>query len=376
MKKFRTLKRDISIVTGKENLEPLYTLKNFPVFMGCVTTQPKNDLFADMEWMICPQSGVIQLKKLIPLEILYLNQHNEGLGQIWKDHYTEFVKFLGKFKPKKILEIGGANSLIGSMYVDSVPKARWTVVDPNPTVEDSRIKVIKGWFNEKFTFGDEVDAIVHSHVLEHLFNPPELIAHISKFLKKGQLHIFTFPNLHEFLKKKYTNGLNFEHTLFLTEEIVDYLLKVTGFKIIKKAYFRDHSIFYATQKDIPQKVKLPNKHNEYKKLFMDFVKYHQKMVVQLNKLLAKTNKEVYLFGAHIFSQYLLAFGLKPAMIKGILDNSKIKQGKRLYGTKFWVESPQILKDKDKAVVILKAANYNAEIKKDILENINPEVEFW
>ena len=60
----------------------------------------------------------------------------------------------------------------------------------------------------------------------------------------------------------------------------------------------------------------------------------------------------------------------------ILDNSDMKQGNRLYGTEFMVESPRILKNKDNVAVILKTASYNKEIKEDILNNINDEVVFW
>ena len=85
---------------------------------------------------------------------------------------------------------------------------------------------------------------------------------------------------------------------------------------------------------------------------------------------------IYLFGAHIFSEYLFAFGLKTEKIVSLIDNSPTKQGKRLYGSHLFVESPKILRDKGPVNIILKAGIYNEEIKKDILENINPEVVFW
>ncbi|EMQ5872911.1 SAM-dependent methyltransferase, partial [Campylobacter jejuni] len=50
-----------------------------------------------------------------------------------------------------------------------------------------------------------------------------------------------------------------------------------------------------------------------------------------------------------------------------------KQEKRLYGTKFIVKSPKILKDQDDSLVILNAGVYNDEIEKDILENINKNI---
>ena len=56
----------------------------------------------------------------------------------------------------------------------------------------------------------------------------------------------------------------------------------------------------------------------------------------------------------------------------VLDNDKQKQNKRLYGTNLNVRSPKILSEYEKPIVILKVGIYKDEIKKDILENINPK----
>jgi hypothetical protein len=180
------------------------------------------------------------------------------------------------------------------------------------------------------------------------------------------------------LKNNFTNCLDFEHTVFITEYFTDYILSKCGFKILEKEYYGNpHSIFYATEKVVEsQIVELENKYNEYKEVFQNFVKYHQDLVKELNEKIEQEKRPVHLFGAHIFSQYLLNFGLRTDKITSILDNSSLKQGKRLYGTNFLVESAKILREKQGAVVILKAGIYNNEIKKDILENINANVIFW
>ncbi len=67
-------------------------------------------------------------------------------------------------------------------------------------------------------------------------------------------------------------------------------------------------------------------------------------------------------------------GLNIEKIINILDNNPSKQEKRLYGTKFIVKSPKILKNRDNSLVILNAGVYNDEIEKDILENINQKIE--
>lgn len=381
MKKLTKLEeRTKSLLTGDENLEQLHTFEDFPVFMGCVETPEGGDIVADMVWDICKDTGLIQLRKLLPLEVLYMNQHNDGTGKIWKDHYLAFAQFLYKYQPKNILEIGGAHDQIAKNYLTLEPNTKWTIVEPNPEhIDDQQIKVIKAWFDDKFVIDEHFDTIIHSHVFEHTYDPIVFIEHISKFMKKGDRHIFTFPNLLPMLKLKWTNCLNFEHTVFLTEEITEYVLKKFGFVILEKQYYGDpHSIFYATEKiDIPNEpVFMENKYEEYKKVFMGYINCHLDMINELNSLIEKSNESIYLFGAHIFSQGLIQFGLKTDKIISILDNSPLKQGKRLYGTKFMIESPKVLKNKGPVNVILKAGGYDEEIKKDILENINSEVTFW
>lgn len=375
--KFKSIKkilRQRSLLTGRENLKNLYTFKNFPVFMGCNKNSSKNDLRSDMEWAICSDTGIIQLKKLIPLEVLYLDQHNDGTGGLWHDHYLAFVEFLKKYHPKNILEIGGAHDFIAKNYLDFNHQASWISVEPNSqNITDKRIKVIKKWFDEDFKINQKIDSVIHSHVLEHAYNPINFIKAIGKLLKTGDRHIFTFPNLLAMLKNKYTNCLNFEHTLFLTEYFTDYILQKYGFLILEKQYYKDHSIFYATEKtDIGTTIKLKNKFNAYKKLFLDFVDYHIRLVNQLNNEIIQFNGPIYLFGAHIFSQYLLNFGLHTDKITAVLDNSQLKRGKRLYGTNLQVYSPEILRNQERVGVILKVANYRDEILLQ-LKKINSKI---
>ena len=109
---------------------------------------------------------------------------------------------------------------------------------------------------------------------------------------------------------------------------------------------------------------------------MDYIRYFKETVIQINYRLAERKGKVYLFGAHIFSQMLISIGLDVSRIACILDNDLYKQGKRLYGTSFYVSSPVLLKDVEKPVVILKAGAYTDEIKNDILTNINSKTEFW
>ena len=189
--------------------------------------------------------------------------------------------------------------------------------------------------------------------------------------------IFSVPNLKVMLQRKYTNCINFEHTCFLTEEFIEFALSSFGFVITSKEYFLDdHSIFYsAVRRSEKTDCEIPRQYIENKQIYSNYIQYHIELINVLNKQIQDINKPVYLFGGHVFSQYLLGFGLEHSHISCILDNDPNKQGKRLYGSRLLVQSPKILADVLDPCIILKAGVYNDEIKQDILGNINPKAVF-
>ena len=367
-------------ILNNYDLTHLYTFENFPVFMGCTIQHKDKDLLFDMSWSISKGSGLIQLNKLLPLDVLYPESHGAGVvGTLWMRHHNTFAKFVNQYNPKGVIEIGGAHGILSKEY-QSFDNIDWTIIEPNPTpVEGVKAKFIKEFFDDTFVFEDDYDTIVHSHVFEHIYHPDTFISQLSNFMADGKNLIFSIPNMQVMLERKYTNCINFEHTIFLTEPYVEYLLAKHGFKIDKKEYFMDdHSIFYGATKDSSvTPISLDeNLYNANKKLYLEYIKYHEELVEDLNQKIKQANSPIYLFGAHVFAQYLIAFGLDTKNIVCLLDNDLNKQGKRLYGTDKKVSLPKILKDVKNPIVVLKAGVYNNEIKKDIIENINSSTTFW
>ena len=370
-------KRDV--VIGDTNLEDLYSFADFPVFMGCGEDFQSEDIVAEMTWSISRTSGVIQLKKLIPLDILYNQSHHSGsVGGIWAEHHRSFFHFINRYKPSSVFEIGGAHGILAKLF-QQFSKIPWTILEPNPSpVEGCDARFIKGFFDDKFLYEEAFDTVVHSHVFEHIYEPDQFMRHLSGFMDEGKRLIFSLPNMKVMLERKYTNCINFEHTVLLTEPYVEFLLSKHGFKLLAKEYFlEDHSIFYAVARDSSvTPIELPKYlYEENKKLYKDYVCYHKVLIEDMNDKIDSSNKPAYLFGAHVFAQYLIAFGLNTSRVISLLDNDPNKQGKRLYGTNLIVQSPRILKEIIYPIVILKAGVFNNEIKEDILKNINPDVEF-
>lgn len=376
-----TIKRNRDIIYKKEDLEILFKFKKFPVFMGTVLTNHSDDLLADMNWYISRSSGIIQLNPLLPLDIIYSQEHGSGcVGAVWEQHHREFSKFINKFSPKNVLEIGGGHGILSQYYME-IDNIDWTIIEPNPNPGKAvKARYIQGFFDDKFIFDQEVDTIIHSHVLEHIYEPDKFLSDLNKFLNFGKKLIFSIPNMEVMLKRKYNNCLNFEHTTFLSEPYIEYLLNKNNFAIDEKIFFLDdHSIFYScTKKDLTYNYKLPlDLYSHNKKIYEEYINYHKDLIDDLNTMISKIEKDsdLYLFGAHIFAQYLIAFGLNTENISYILDNDPNKHDKRLYGTSLKVKSPLILKESKNPYVILKAGVYNFEIKSEIYNKINPNVTF-
>jgi FlaA1/EpsC-like NDP-sugar epimerase len=212
-----------------------------------------------------------------------------------------------------------------------------------------------------------------------MYEPSEFMRHLGGFVKDGQHMIFSVPDLKSWLKRNFTNCINFEHTVFLTEPYVEYLLAKHGFRVVEKKYVMDgHSIFYATVRDATVKpIELEvGLYQENLSIYENFINYHKELINDLNQKMRDSAQPLYLFGAHVFAQFLIAMGLNTEKIVCLLDNDKNKQGRRLYGTKLNVASPKVLAEVKDPIVILKAGVYNDEIKKDILDNINKTTVFF
>lgn len=373
------IERTTSCLTGSSNFESIAKVDNFPVFFGVTKEPVENDIYAVMEWFLERKTGLIQLNKLIPLDILYQAQHAYGFGETWENHYQEFSEFLYQASPSNVLEIGAGQGRIAQICTSKDEIKKWTIIEPNPTFKETdKIKVITGFFDRDFEFEAEFDTYTFSHVLEHAYDPKDFLSCIYEKMRVSDNLVFSYPNLKAWLNKKFTNSLNFEHTLFLTDEHLETLLQNIGFEIIKRTDYLEHSHFFHVKKSSAPEVSVEYKNlsDVNSELLRNFIKYHVTEVNFMNEIMSNLkDKQIFLFGAHIFSQYLKVFGLDTSKIVSILDNSKEKEGKRLYGTTLYVENPAVLQNYETPVVILRAGPYNDEIKRQILSGINSNTIF-
>jgi hypothetical protein len=179
----------------------------------------------------------------------------------------------------------------------------------------------------------------------------------------------------EMLNRLDGNLINFEHTYFLDYDLVVALLNRNNFFISRIEDFGPgHSLFIEAILIKSQKNTFNYSAYEINKSHFD--KYFQNIkedVERLNSMIAKTDN-VFIFGAHVFSQLLFTFGLKPDRIKSVLDNDLNKINHRLYGTSLFVESPDTVSKIANPNIIVRMGAYSSEIKEQLL-SYNSSVRF-
>ena len=195
------IQRDKDLISNT-NLEKLYSLKRFPVFMGCVETDPKDDMFSDMNFYI-GKTGMIQLNPILPLEVVYQLEHNPGTtGEAWMFHHFHFSEFIRKYSPTNVFEIGGSHGILSELYYKSNPNIKWTILEPNPIpIDNLKATMIKGFFQSNTIIPENVDMIVHSHVLEHVYEPIQFFKNLNS-IRIGMQMCFSIPNLKKHFQKK------------------------------------------------------------------------------------------------------------------------------------------------------------------------------
>ncbi len=370
----RMIKRKHCVIC-EGSLRECHTFNDFPTYMGVTNSAVENDAREDMIFSKCSTCSCVQLSNLIPLDILYSKPHNSAIGKMWDRHHYEFYQFIKSYAKGTIMEIGGGNLKLARHLEKETSVEKIIVHDYNFYQEDVSNKIIfKSPSESSNTQREKVDMIVHSHLIEHLYEPVSDIENMASLLPIGAHMAIAMPLIDVMIADKFTNAMNFEHTYMLTYEMAEMMLNMAGLHIVDKKYFSPHIAFVIAEKTGNKSAPVV-KYEGSVKAFNEFISYYKEEVEKIQSKIKSKKEDTFIFGAHIFTQYLFGFGLSEGLFSNTLDNDPDKIGNRLYGTSLKVKSPKILKEVEYPVVVLKAAMYTEEIKKDILENINPNTKF-
>lgn len=372
-----TIKRNFCCICESEDLTFFMELKSFPILMGTTLKPSEGDKFVDQKWVVCQKCGCLQLIDLIPLEVLYSEQHSAGaVGVIWQEHHRAFSKFILVDHPSNICEIGAAHGVLASNILNLKSDIDYLVIEPSPMNMPKGVRVIQGFVEDNLSEVYSYKNVVHSHVLEHIYSPTQFLANLANGMEKHSFMYMSIPNIQRLIETGGTNSLNFEHTYYLHPAQLKSVLGKLGLFVLRESMYKGHSYFFKIGKVGKGDKFLETKILNIAHLADEF----SRMWAELKDFTAVANQRIlsdsiptYLFGAHVFSQALISLGLNTSEITGVIDNSEEKQGQRLYGSNFQVFSPKVIEGNREIRVILKASHYQEEIRNQLLE-LNPHVQ--
>ena len=336
-------------------MKTIIKFDRFPLSVCTRTGEVSDEEELIEAFIVEDNSGLISFLPYVDPNKIYLSQHNSSIGKTWEEHNSEFSKYILKYEDTSIVDIGGGSGNIYKSYSKHNPGVKWKIIDLNPTVDETKVEVIRGFFKPEQI--REGETVITSHFIEHLQDLKGFL--ISLRSKNPKYHIFTLPNFKKYAQNNYSATLMFEHPHYLTEEYLSYILSLTGWRIIEKKYYKDHSIFFSTEPAEETEVESKFDFSSDIINFLDYIKDRAESIKKFDKF--------YVFGAHFTYYYLLNMGISESQIIAVVDNDISKQGRRMYGTNTKVIGPSEIIPGSK--IIVEMGPYNDEIKsvlKDVI----------
>lgn len=226
-------------------LQTLYKRIGTPISFSPPSVESSfcDDIYGDQEFLCCEQCGCVQLGNLIDPTILYTNAHNITYDTpTWKEHHTQFCKFLTeRIEFESLVEVGGMSGVLSSRVLDIMPAIKYTCVDLCESAHDIPGVVFKKGNCETYDFKD-TKCIVMSHVFEHLFNPATFISNVAKH---GVPSIFiSIPNMDALIESNIIHILHNEHTFYINGSYIEWMFSQNGYKLSEIQNFKSHSLFF------------------------------------------------------------------------------------------------------------------------------------
>ena len=340
-----------------------------PTFIGTIDplVPYQSDKFHRMLWGK-HQNGTFGVIDLPDFEDIYINQHNEPVGNLWEEHHRRFAEFIMRQDSScaKVLEIGpGSGALLAHLTLESQHFVYIDTIDPNPLqFRNSLGKNIRGSFPQDLTKERGYNKIIHSHLIEHVPDVIEFLKDCNQLLAVGDTINLSLPNMREMAKNLDLNMLMFEHVTFLPFEELSSLLEHCGFCITDTYTYFSHSIFVAATKVgkvLNSQYCSTISDSEFELLALKFRNTLTQFAQQANSFLSLEKSNNFLFGAHIFSQYLLGSGLDHNRVSYVLDNSELKNKKRLFGTRLICMRPTEVNFSQDSRIVMATGQYENEI---------------
>jgi hypothetical protein len=364
------------VVCNASDLQALCATAPLPVFQGCVSTERAADVAAPMKWDSCQHCRSVQLANPMPLDLIYQAGHATGLGATWDAHHAAFASFVLAHHAGEILEVGGGGGKLARLFRNLSAEPAWHILEPNPLITGAPIpglNLVAGFLDHRTRLPSAVQTVVFCHSLEHIYDVAEMVRLLGAQVRPGGRVLIAWPDLAAWIIRGEPGALNWEHTFYTAISTLISLFERSGFALRERRPFgTEHSVFMAFERQAAYESQTlqpgPASAGEIVKgYFAEFAR----RAAALNRLACDVEQPIYVAPASVYAQYLFAFGLEQERVVALLDNSPLKQGKRLYGTRLSVQ-PLAEMGSRPSTVFLNGGAHTQEITRQLVQ-ANPHV---
>jgi predicted SAM-dependent methyltransferase len=330
-----------------------------PLVLGCGINKKIEDKFIGFNVYQCDICGLLFTDTDLNEEA-YSGVHSEAVGGIWNLHHKELSNFIKNEKKDSgfTLEIGPSNNPISrenTIFVDLFEKIPFDLKN-NEEYHHARFPD----FDSEVKFS----TIIASHVFEHSLDPTKFLLKCKNLLEKNGSIFLSIPNFEIWINEKYWNGITPEHQIYPTIKQVKEICNKLKLKL-KYIKFENHSVFFKISDHLKNNDVKTNdedlKINEWIDSINESVNYLEK---ELSKY---DNSNIFITGASHISQYPILISSKiKERISFVLDNSKSKHQKRLYGTEIYCKPFEFIENLKKPLIAVFNSPYQNEMIKQIL----------
>jgi 2-polyprenyl-3-methyl-5-hydroxy-6-metoxy-1,4-benzoquinol methylase len=281
-------------------------------------------------------------------------------------------------KKDRILDIGCYTGELLSLLKE---KGYKNLVGLDPS--EYAVKLAKKWYGLNVITGSafddldlgEFDFIILTHVMEHIKDLKFFLHKVSSFLAKGGKVYIESPNAANFFisqSDKYLpehqepfQQFSIEHINFYTKTSLSNLMKDSGFnKVSLKTQVSVIAILASVWelKSLPKDIKIEKKMKTYISESKEVLK---DITTKINKL-KKKNESIYVWGAGVHSQKLLALtDLISIKIDCFIDTNPAYKNGKLVGKN--IISPEELKKMPLRPILISSKGYQNDILSKIKE---------
>ena len=311
-----------------------------------------------------------------------------GVSETWKQHCRkfaqEFALKLNLGKNSQVVEVASNDGTLLKAFQNT--GARLLGIEPTESVAniaiadgiETEINFLSENFAKEFInkYGHS-DLVVANNVLAHVPDPNDFVRALKLLAGENGVISIECPDALNMIKLGQFDTIYHEHFSYITLRSLTSLLNRNGLKIIEVNEVSIHggslrvlatdvlSGFATSVHSLPREIE-----NSDIKVFQEVSYTRRRKLVDFLITEKLEGRKVIGFGAAAKGATLLNFaGIGRDLIESVIDNGKLKQGKRLPGTGIPIVSMENGLDENPDVIIILAWNITSEIQNQIQKSL-------